>query len=125
MIESVISFASLMIKQGDLFLEETDIAALAREITTPLQKMATARNITLAFHFPANLPHIRLDQQRIGEAIYHLVHNALKFNQNGGSVIVSCRSIGSHLLFKVDDTGSGIPPEKLISIWDAFIQTVD
>jgi histidine kinase len=125
MIDSVISFASLMSKQGDLFLEETDIAALAQEMTAPLEKMAAARNITLAFHFPPNLPHIRLDQQRIGEAIYHLVHNALKFNQDGGSVIISCRSIGSHLLFKVDDTGSGIPAEKLSSIWDAFIQTVD
>jgi PAS domain S-box-containing protein len=125
LIDSVISFASLVSKQGDLFLEETDIAALAREVTAPLDKMAAARNITLTFHFAANLPRIRLDQQRIGEAIYHLVHNALKFNQHGGSVIISCRSIGSHLLFKVDDTGSGIPAEKLTEIWDAFTQTAD
>ena len=59
LIDSVISFASLVSKQGDLFLEETDIAALAREVTAPLDKMAAARNITLTFHFPANLPRIR------------------------------------------------------------------
>jgi PAS domain S-box-containing protein len=125
LIDSVISFAALMSKQGELFLEETDLEALTREVIAPLEKMALVRHITLTFHFSPNLPHPRLDQQRIGEAIYHLVHNAIKFNQDGGSVWISCQSIGTHLIFKVDDTGSGIPAERLGRVWDAFAQEAD
>lgn len=125
LIDSVISFAALMSKQGELFLEETDLEALTGDIIAPLEKMALARHVTLTLHFSPELPHPRLDQQRIGEVIYHLVHNAIKFNRDGGSVWISCQAVGNYLVFKVEDTGSGVPAERLSRIWEAFIQEAD
>jgi PAS domain S-box-containing protein len=125
MIDTIISFASLMSKQGELFLEETDMVELIREATAHLERIAPVRHISLSFNFSPDLPKVYLDQQRISEAIHHLVHNAIKFNQEGGSVEISCWPERGRIYFRVKDTGRGVPAEKLNTIWEAFAQTAD
>jgi signal transduction histidine kinase len=125
MIDSVISFASLLSRQGELHPEETDVAELVRSTIAPLEKMARSRNIALSCTLSSQLSLAQLDVTRMSEAIYHLVHNAIKFNREGGSAQVSCWSTDSHIVFKVEDTGCGISPNKLASIWDAFTQAAD
>lgn len=125
MIDSLISFASLMSKQGELFLEETDLADLTKDATIHLSRLVEARRIELIYNFAPDLPKVYLDQQRISEAIHHLVHNAIKFNKTGGLVEISGRTTSSKIIFEVKDTGTGVPPEKLDTIWNAFTQTVD
>jgi signal transduction histidine kinase len=73
----------------------------------------------------AQLPLVSVDRERIGEAIYHLVHNAVKFNRSDGSVWISCHPADAALLCEVADTGLGISPEKLDVIWEAFSQSAD
>ena len=125
MIDSVISFASLLSKQGELKVEETEVAELIQTTLTPLEKMARSRNITLTCACSSQLDSIQADKARLAEAMYHLVHNAVKFNSAGGSVRVSCWSTDTHVVFKVEDTGQGISPEKLANIWEAFTQAAD
>jgi signal transduction histidine kinase len=125
MIDSVISFASLLSKQGELKVEETEVAELVQTTLTPLEKMARSRNITLTCACSSQLDSIQADKTRLSEAMYHLVHNAVKFNSAGGSVRVSCWPTDTHVVFKVEDTGQGISPEKLANIWEAFTQAAD
>ena len=125
MIDSVISFASLLGKQGELKIEDTDVANLLQTTLAPLAKMARSRNISLACSSLAQLGTIQADRARLAEAMYHLVHNAIKFNSAGGSVRVACWQTDTHLVFKVEDTGRGIPPEKLANIWEVFTQAAD
>lgn len=125
MINTLISFASLMSKQGDLFLEETDLATLAQDATIHLARLVEARHIDLTYDFVADLPKVYIDQHRISEAIHHLVHNAIKFNKIGGSVKIAGYATSSKIIFEVNDTGEGVSPEKLDTIWNAFSQTAD
>ncbi len=125
MIDKIISFASLLSKQGQLELEETDMEALIHEAVAPLEKLAQSRDVAVSFHLSSKLPAINVDRERMGEAIYHMVHNAIKFNREGGNVRIACWPKESMLVFKVDDSGRGIPEEKLATIWDAFTQGAD
>jgi signal transduction histidine kinase len=125
MIDSLVSFAALMSKQGELFLEETDIAVLTQDAAVHLEILAAARDITLSFNFAPDLPKVYVDQQRISEAIHHLVHNAIKFNRQGGLVEISCWPKDSRVFLKVKDTGQGVPADKLATIWQAFTQAAD
>jgi signal transduction histidine kinase len=125
MIDNVISFASLLSKQGELHFKESDIAELVHSTLHPLRSMAKVRSLTLACNLRPQCSKAVIDPARVGEALYHLVHNAIKFNRNGGSVRVSCWPTDTHIVFKVEDTGQGIPPEKLDNIWDAFTQAAD
>jgi|GEM_PF-1301436 len=125
MIDRVISFASLLSKQGELKRERTDMTRLIREAIAPLETMARSRHIDLKVDLDTNLPRISVDQSRLGEAIYHMVHNAIKFNHEGGTVNVTCRREDGHIHLEVQDTGCGIPADRLATIWDAFTQVAD
>ena len=125
MIDSVISFASLLSKQGKPRLEPTDIAALLQTTLSPMETMARSRNIAFSCMCSARFAPIHVDPARLGEAMYHLVHNAIKFNAPGGSVQISCWPTDTHVVFRVEDTGEGIAPENLAGIWDGFAQGAD
>lgn len=125
MIDRVISFASLLSKQGELKREKTDLGNLIRTTIAPLETMAHSRSIVIAVYVADDLPLLWVDKERLSEAIYHIVHNAVKFNRQEGSVSVSCRSQDGNVHFEVEDTGRGIPAEQLPTIWDAFTQSAD
>lgn len=125
MIDTLISFAALVNRQGPLNRQPADFAALIREAVKPLMPLAVTHEVELSFDISAQLPLISVDVEQMGEAIYHLVHNAVKFNHNSGSVRISCRRDDSALLCEVADTGPGIPPEKFELIWEAFHQSAD
>ena len=125
MIDSVISFASLLSKQGQMNLEQADMSSLIRATVAPLSKMAHSRNISVSLRLSSKLPKVSVDKSRMSEAIYHLVHNAIKFNHEGGSVRISCWATDTYVVFKVEDTGRGIPRDKLDTIWEAFTQAAD
>ena len=125
MIDNVISFASLLSRRGELHPEETDLGELIQTTLAPLRQLAQARHVVLSLQVSPELEPARVDKGRLGEAIYHLAHNAIKFNHKGGKAHVSCWATETDIVLKVEDTGTGIPSEKLPLIWEAFTQAAD
>lgn len=65
------------------------------------------------------------DPGRLRQALINLVSNAIKFTPKGGiriRVRVEGEVTGRCLVFDVEDTGVGIPPDKMDAIFDAFSQ---
>jgi len=81
--------------------------------------------VTLTLQVADALPVVYGDRERLFEAIYHLLHNAIKFNRPGGSATLSCHAAPEGLVVQVTDTGVGIPPEKLPDLWKEFTQLAD
>jgi PAS domain S-box-containing protein len=64
------------------------------------------------------------DREKLEQILLNLLSNAVKFTPAGGtiSVIAEPDPDGLHVLLRVRDTGIGIPPEKLESIFEPFVQ---
>lgn len=60
---------------------------------------------------------IRCDQPRLEQVLTNLLGNALKFTPRGGVVSVYADEVADGLRFSIKDTGRGIPPEELESIF--------
>ncbi|MBX0328104.1 hybrid sensor histidine kinase/response regulator [Oscillochloris sp. ZM17-4] len=125
MIDSVISYASLVSKLTAPQPEPTDMAAMIRESTAPLQRLAETREVELSYVIAEPLPMMSVDHEQLSEAIHHLVHNAIKVSQPGGHVRLSCAAQGGQLTLMIEDDGPGIAQDKLETIWDVFAQTSD
>jgi len=125
MIDNLVTFSTLLSKQGQLHLTQLDFGQVIEDSLSPLRTLAEAQQVTLHAELPARLPPIRGDRERLGDAIYHLVHNAIKFTATGGEAWVRCQATADALRFEVQDTGVGIPADKLPALWEDFSQMAD
>ena len=83
----------------------------------------TTKALTLIWNYQHDLPATRTDRDKLKHILQNLIANAIKFTPQG-SVTVSARHLADRKIveFKVADTGIGIPPELLVSIFERFRQ---
>jgi signal transduction histidine kinase len=80
--------------------------------------------VTLVEDIDANLPHVSVDRRRVRQIVLNLLTNAAKFTDEG-SITLSVKNQGDHLLMAVADTGPGITKEMQSIIFEPFVQTED
>ncbi|MDF2936042.1 MAG: integral rane sensor signal transduction histidine kinase [Paenibacillaceae bacterium] len=68
------------------------------------------------------LPIARIDPIRIRQVITNLVHNALNYTEEGGSIMIRGEYGRDRLVIQVTDTGKGIDPKLLPHIFDRFVK---
>jgi PAS domain S-box-containing protein len=102
---------------------------IAREVVTVLDSVARQKGISLAFEAVTAVPEtIVTDPKRLRQIITNLAGNAIKFTERGGvRVVLSLRDAGGVEGGKLDvieviDSGIGIPPDKVDSVFEAFVQ---
>lgn len=117
------------IEAGRITLNEKsfDLYRLLNELKDMFQLKADDRGLQLIFEHPEDIPrYVCADEVKLRQVLINLLNNALKFTQSGGiSVRVSLPLSSPHQLiaFEVEDTGPGIAPEELDSLFEAFVQT--
>ena len=98
-------------------LSEVALEDIAKEVLDGLSEKAQSRNITASIVGSAK---ICADQTMIFELVENLVSNAIKYNKNGGSVMVYITETGRGVCLKVEDTGIGIEKEHLPRLCERF-----
>jgi len=90
-----------------------------------LQVTARAKEVTLSYDLPPDLPSAYADQTRVRQILIILLDNAIKFTPNGGAVKIQARSLpqdSQFLLLDVSDTGCGIGGEATRKIFERLYQ---
>ena len=119
------------IEAGKLLIDKrpTDVFALASEISAMFMMSVRNKNIDFIVKLDENIPHsLLLDEVRVRQVLINIVGNAVKFTENGFvklSIEVSYIDISLSkvdIKFIVQDSGIGIPKDKLESIFKEFEQ---
>jgi len=121
LVNDVLELAKVASGQMTIHLEPTAVDPIIDECLTQLQPLAEAGGVNLTPAGAAGLV-AQADRRRLGQVLTNLVSNAIKFTRSGGSVTVTRRLEPRALLIAVQDTGVGIPPDKLDFIFDEFAQ---
>lgn len=95
------------------------ILATAIETTTP---MIEAAGHELRFEPPNEALLIEADATRIAQVVSNLLNNAAKYTPAGGCIKLSARREGAEVVIAVADSGVGIAPEHLGSVFGMFTQ---
>jgi signal transduction histidine kinase len=106
-------------------LERTrqDVGAVTQACATEWQPLATAQGVTLRLERLHNLGNAVVHRSTFCRALLNLVKNALDAMPHGGTLTMRGHRTATHVQMQVQDTGSGIPPEKLPTIFEPLYTT--
>jgi len=122
LVNDVLSFARLETGEIPLHIDRVNLDATVRPLRAVIEPQATQRGVTYEFVGCAPEVIVMADSERLEQILINLLGNAIKFTSTGGKITVTCASKGGQGVVEVSDTGIGIPPSKLSSIFDAFVQ---
>ncbi|MBR6953435.1 MAG: HAMP domain-containing protein [Clostridia bacterium] len=103
----------------ELKRERLNFTALTAETVRLLTPQAQQRNQTIRTRLAPDVTLVG-DASKLGQIIYNLVENGLKYSQDGGMVRVELQVKGRSALLIVADNGVGIPKEDIDRIFERF-----
>ena len=112
------------IESGEMVFKysPTTLALLVAESAAGHQVAAQNKGIRFTLDLADDLPEQLLtDPMRLRQILNNLLNNAVKFTERG-EVVLSVRPAGDDIAFTVRDTGIGIPPDSLGTIFEKFKQ---
>lgn len=112
------------IKTGKFVIEtkEVDLPQVVGEEITQLREMAASRDITLQYEAPGVFPRVKLDDNKIRQVMMNMVDNAIYYTPSGGTVTIQLYVDAKDVVFKVVDTGIGVPKREQHKLFTKFFR---
>jgi signal transduction histidine kinase len=106
---------------GRFFLEpvEVDMEKLVTEEVKQLENHAKEKKLYLKYVPKGKLPHVWVDETKMRQVVMNFIDNALYYTTQGG-VTVTLEQEKKDIIFKVTDTGIGVPKEAQKSLFTKF-----
>jgi signal transduction histidine kinase len=121
LINNVLDLSKIEAGHMELALGEYVVEDVVNTVKLSLRALAATKGLDLVTTVPPDLPLCLGDGKRITQCLMNLAGNALKFTREG-RVEIRVEARGDALVFAVTDTGIGIPPEQLGTIFEEFRQ---
>jgi CheY-like chemotaxis protein/signal transduction histidine kinase len=138
LINEVLDLSKIEAGKMDLEIQPFQVSELAKSIKLTFEEVASRKAIDFGIEIQDSFAEkiITSDFQRVEQVLNNLLSNAFKFTDEGGKVTLriekpakgivlkndSLLQAGEVIAFSVEDTGIGIPPDKLGPIFEAFQQ---
>jgi two-component system, sensor histidine kinase len=131
LLNNLIEFSKMASGSFELTETEFGLSDLVVPLVRSYSDKAAAKNLTMSYIPDSELPDRLVgDEARLRQVLYHVLENSIKFTSEGRiefrtSILEKADSAERKevfLLFTVSDTGIGIAPEKMDTIFDGFRQ---
>ena len=122
LIDDILDFARLEAGRVRINLEPVAISEVFADMAPIVEPQAAAKRVALTFIRPDARLRARADRHRLQQILINLVGNAIKFTPEGGAIRVDATGDAAGTTIHVSDTGVGIPPDRLQSVFDPFVQ---
>jgi signal transduction histidine kinase len=121
LINQVLGYARVETKSLRYDIAIVALAEVLRNVESMVLPQIAARRLRYSYTGCGSLA-VLADRDKLQQILVNLFENAAKFTDEGGEIAVECITEPSTVFVRVRDTGIGIPPEKLSSIFEPFMQ---
>ena len=123
-INDILDYSKIEAGKIELDEEEFQLRPFLHALMRPLMPAASEKNVELLVNVTPDVPDaVTADSVRLRQVLTNLVSNALKFTPSGEvELAVQREAQTQRLLFRVRDTGIGIPADKQQLIFESFSQ---
>jgi signal transduction histidine kinase/DNA-binding response OmpR family regulator len=106
----------------ELKIESIDVARVIASAVETSRPYVDAQQHSLVVSLPSEPLRVNGDFARVAQILANLINNAAKYTDKGGQIGVTALRDGDQVVFRVSDSGMGIPKEQLSSIFEPFRQ---
>ncbi|MGI6335315.1 MAG: ATP-binding protein [Minisyncoccales bacterium] len=111
------------IEEGRLLYDQKDarIEDVIDSVIEASQEMLRNKNMVLEVN-KKETPKVRIDKEKIGVVIQNLLENAIKYTEQGGKIKITLDNDEKNVIFKIEDSGVGIPKSQQDRIFTKFFR---
>ena len=122
LVNSLLDLSKMEAGMMNYTVERGTLSPLIDRAMIEIVPLVESKNIRVERNGFDRLPILRMDNERILQVLRNLIGNAVKFTPEGGRVIISARLMDHEIEVSVADTGPGIPPENLTTVFNKYQQ---
>ena len=121
LINDVLDLSKIEAGRMELALSEYSVREMVDIVQLSLRSLAAEKGLEFTTSVPDDLPAAYGDNRRLAQCLMNLAGNSIKFTKKG-RVEIGVELRGEELVFRVSDTGIGIPKEELDNVFAEFRQ---
>jgi signal transduction histidine kinase len=121
LINDVLDLSKIEAGRMQLALTDYSVREVVDVVYASLRSLAAEKGLAFVVDVPDNLPVAHGDSGRITQCLMNLAGNAIKFTREG-KVEIGVAQAGNELVYRVSDTGIGIPKDELENVFKEFRQ---
>ena len=125
LIEDLLDIERIAAGKLTLHIEQHDVSEIIKQSVEQLHEAAVSKGITLEAEPQDVSGYVVCDRSRVMQVLSNLIGNAIKFTPAEGKICVSRQRTGpegEQVQISISDTGEGIAPDKIKTIFERFSQ---
>ncbi len=123
LIEDLLLLSRLEYKPELFKFEKLELGPFLQELYEQSKLIAEQKNIAVNISISQRQVVVNADRMHLRRLFFNLIHNAVKFTQNGGEIGITAKSKGKKTYISISDTGIGISEGDLPKIFDKFFRS--
>ena len=120
-VNDLLDIAKLEAGKFDVHYTRLDVAGFTRTLASNFDSLARERGVSFSPVEPTPLE-ADVDPAKLQRILLNLLSNAFKFTPSGGAVKLFLERVRDLVIFHVDDSGPGVPPEERSRVFERFRQ---
>jgi two-component system, OmpR family, phosphate regulon sensor histidine kinase PhoR len=124
MVNELLDLSRIESGTAALLLDDVDLIRVVQTTVERLRLFAERQGLRIVLELPDQVSRVRGDEDRLGQVLINLLHNAVKFSPNGGDIVVGVTESESddkgEVVVWVRDPGIGVPRADLDRIFERF-----
>ncbi|MCM3714710.1 ATP-binding protein [Alkalihalobacillus oceani] len=121
LLDDLLDFTRLKNKQLKLQLSPVEVAPVVTGVLDMLRIIADGKTIHFVSQIDDRFPPVKADEHRLVQILFNLVHNAVKYTDQG-TITISASVVGDYAYINVKDTGTGIDETVQTKMFNPYEQ---
>jgi PAS domain S-box-containing protein len=122
LVEGMLDISRLEKQQMPLRPMPAGAGHLINDAVMALKSSIEQAGVVIKRDIPDDLPLLLVDHDIVRRVLINLIDNAVRFTPNGGDILIEVQPCPNELLFRIADSGPGIPPEERTRVFERFRQ---
>jgi signal transduction histidine kinase/DNA-binding response OmpR family regulator len=122
LVDDLLDVSRITQNKIELKIEAVDVAAVVAVAVETVRPLIDAQEHALSVLLPEQPMLIRGDFARLAQVLANLLNNAAKYTDRKGRIALTAEQEGAEIVFRIRDSGIGIPASALPTIFELFTQ---